>query len=205
MKTIRFLMTGLLLGSLSTLQAQDKVDNTTSMSPRFGVKGGVNFSTVTGENFDSPDYRTNFHIGALVELPIASMFSLQAEALYSGQGFKSDINGGIIGGDGKVEYQVDYINVPVLAKIYATKGLSFEVGPQFDFKVNETIDTENNDGNEIETSEAKSFQFGVAGGLTFQTQSGFFASGRYTYGLTDMLEDGDVHSSVFQVGVGYKF
>jgi hypothetical protein len=205
MKTFRFLMTGLIFLGAAAARAQDKVDNSSRMAMHFGVKGGVNFATVTGEDFDSPDYRTNFNVGALIELPVADMFSVQAEALYSGQGFKSDVNGGILGGDGKVEYQVDYINVPVLAKIYATKGLSFEVGPQFDFKVNEEIDTENNDGNTIETSEAKSFQFGVAGGLTFQTQSGFFADGRYTYGLTDMLEDGDVHSSVFQVGVGYKF
>ncbi len=198
-------MTCFLFLTALTVSAQDTNTTSTASSVRFGVKGGVNFATVTGDDFDSPDYRTNFNIGALVELPVADMFAVQLEALYSGQGFKSDVNGGVLGGDGKVEYQVDYINVPVLAKIYATKGLSFEVGPQMDFKVNEEIDTDENDGNTIETSEAKDFQLGIAGGLTFQTEAGFFASGRYTYGLTDMLEDGDVHSSVFQVGVGFKF
>ena len=53
----------------------------------FGVKGGVNFSTVTGDYFDSPDSRTGFNIGVLAEIPVADRFSIQPEVLYSAQGF----------------------------------------------------------------------------------------------------------------------
>ena len=188
-----------------TANAQE-ADNTTSRQPSLGVKGGVNFATVTGDDFDSPDSRTSFHVGLVGELPLADILSLQVEALYSGQGFKSDIDGGLIGGDGKVEYQLDYINVPVLAKIYATRGLSFEVGPQFSFKVNEEIDSDaNDDGGDLDLNEAKDFDFGIAGGLTFQTDMGLFATGRYIYGVTEIVEDTDVKNSVFQIGIGYKF
>ncbi|MNY55564.1 hypothetical protein D3C86_1915520 [compost metagenome] len=96
--------------------------------------------------------------------------------------------------------------MPVLAKIYATRGLSFEVGPQFSFKVNEEIDSDaNDDGGDLDLNEAKDFDFGIAGGLTFQTDMGLFATGRYIYGVTDIVEDADVKNSVFQIGIGYKF
>ena len=192
----------LLAGSVGYAQDPSNSD----MSPSFGVKGGVNFATVTGDDFDSPDSRTSFHAGVFAEFPLASIFSIQVEALYSGQGFKTDVNGGIFGGNGKVEYQLDYINVPVLAKIYLIEGLSIEAGPQFSFKVNEEIDADANaDGGDLDLNEAEDFDFGVAAGLTFQTKMGLFASGRYTLGVTDIIKDQDVKNSVFQLGLGYKF
>lgn len=206
MKSLKIFATAIVFASALTANAQNEADNKTDMSPSFGVKGGVNFATVTGDDFDSPDMRTSFHVGAVVEFPLADMFSLQAEGVYSSKGFKSDIDGGIIGGDGDIEYQLDYIDVPVLAKIYLTKGLSIEAGPQFSFLVNEEIDSDaTDDGGDFETDEAKDFDFGIAGGLTFQTDMGLFATGRYVYGMTDIIEDADVHNSVFQISLGYKF
>ncbi|QEE49682.1 PorT family protein [Flavobacterium alkalisoli] len=192
----------LFLGAVTTVNAQTN----DSFTPKFGIKGGVNFATVSGDDFDSPDSRTSFHVGALVEFPLTEMFSLQAEALYSGQGFETDVDGGIFGGDGKVEYQLDYINVPVLAKVYILDGLSIEAGPQFGFKVNEEIDAEANaDDGDLNVDEAEDFDFGVAAGITFETPMGLFATGRYTQGFTDIVNDRDVKNSVFQIGIGYKF
>ncbi|WP_129749511.1 porin family protein [Flavobacterium beibuense] len=202
-KLIKLFSVGFLfLGAVSTVNAQTN----DSFTPKFGIKGGVNFATVSGDDFDSPDSRTSFHVGALVEFPLTEMFSLQAEALYSGQGFETDVDGGIFGGDGKVEYQLDYINVPVLAKVYILDGLSIEAGPQFGFKVNEEIDAEANaDDGDLNVDEAEDFDFGVAAGLTFETPMGLFATGRYTQGFTDIVNNRDVKNSVFQIGIGYKF
>ena len=201
MKLFKLLSVGALLLAGAVMYAQ----NPKGMSPSFGVKGGVNFATITGDDFDSPDSRTSFHVGALAEFPMADIFSIQVEALYSGQGFKYDYEG-LLGENEEVEYQLDYINVPVLAKVYVLEGLSLEVGPQFSFKVNEEIDSDPTD-NEGDTNvnEAKDFEFGVAAGVTFQTQMGLFATGRYNMGLTDIVDDVDAKNSVFQIGVGYKF
>jgi hypothetical protein len=203
MKSIKFLIAAWFTGFALNAQTVDESSNTDSMAASFGVKGGVNFANVTGNDFESPDSRTSFHVGVVGELPISEMFSLQAEAMYSGQGFETNIPGE---DDQNIEYQLDYINVPVLAKIYLTDGLSIEAGPQFGFKVNEEIDSDpNNNPGDIEVDEAESFDFGLAGGLTFQTQMGLFASGRYTYGVSEIISDADVHNSVFQISLGYKF
>ena len=195
-----------LIGAVAVSNAQGNDSNTDSMSPSFGVKGGVNFATITGDDFESPDSRTSFHVGVLAEFPLADIFSIQAEALYSGQGFKTNIDGGLLGGDGDIEYQLDYINVPVLAKVYIIEGLSVEVGPQFSFKVNEEFDADpSDDPGDYDLDEAEDFEFGAAAGLTFQTDMGLFASGRYNIGLTDIIKDVDAKNSVFQIGIGYKF
>ncbi len=192
----------LMIGAITTANAQ----SSDALTPSFGIKGGVNFASITGDDFDSPDSRTSFHVGLLAEFPLTEMFSLQAEALYSGQGFESDLDGEIFGGEGKVEYQLDYINVPVLAKVYILDGLSIEAGPQFGFKVNEEIDANANaDDGDLNLDEAEDFDFGVAAGVTFETPMGLFATGRYTQGFTDIVNNRDVKNSVFQIGIGYKF
>lgn len=197
-----FSVSALMLGAVAASNAQE-ASNADSMSPSFGVKGGVNFATVTGNDVDSPDSRTSFHVGVVAEFPLADIFSIQAEALYSGQGFDFDFEGP--DGD-KVELQLDYINVPVLAKVYVTKGLSIEAGPQFSFLVNEEVDLNpNSDDGDFDMDEAETFEFGVAAGLTFQTDMGLFATGRYNVGLTEIYKDVDAKNSVFQLGIGYKF
>lgn len=210
MKSIKVFTVGaMLLSAIAISNAQstptttDESNNADSMAASFGVKGGVNFATVTGDDIDSPESRTSFHVGVVGELPISEMFSLQAEVLYSGQGFETDIEGE---DNSKVEYQLDYINVPVLAKIYVLKGLSIEAGPQFSFKVNEEVDSDpNNNPGDTNVDIAEDFDFSVAAGLTFQTEMGIFATGRYNMGITDIVEDLDVKNSVFQIGLGYKF
>ena len=203
MKLFKLLTVSALLLAGAVTYAQDPSNR--SMSPSFGVKGGVNFANITGDDFDDADGRTSFHVGVLAEFPLAEIFSLQVEALYSGQGWKSNVTiPGIV--DEEVEYQLDYINVPVLAKVYVFEGLSLEVGPQFSFKVNEEFDNDpTGDGGDYDLDEAESFEFGVAAGLTFQTKMGLFATGRYTQGMTDVVKDVDAKNQVWQLGIGYKF
>ena len=207
MKLIKKITAGTMMLVAVAASAQE-ADNTRSMSPSFGVKGGVNFANVNGDGVPDPDSRTSFHVGALAEFPLAEMFSVQVEALYSGQGYEYNYNLPVIG-SGTIERQLDYINVPVLAKVYLFKGFSLEAGPQFGFLVNEEFDTapEDNDGDRP-TDDAKDFEFGFAGGLTFQTEMGLFATARYNQGVTYIFkddQDNKASNSVFQIGVGFKF
>lgn len=203
MKLFKLLTVGAFLLAGAVTYAQDPSNR--SMSPSFGVKGGVNFANITGDDFNDADGRTSFHVGVLAEFPLAEIFSLQVEALYSGQGWKRNYDIPFIGEE-ELEYQLDYINVPVLAKVYVLEGLSIEVGPQFSFKVNEEFDNApEDDGGDYDLDEAESFEFGVAAGLTFQTKMGLFATGRYTQGMTDVVKDVDAKNQVWQIGIGYKF
>lgn len=205
MKSLKFLAAGIFLFSTSVLTAQ-KADNSLDRSPSFGVKGGVNFTHISGaDEFSDTKSRTSFHVGVVGELPLTDMFSLQAEALYSGQGYDATLDLGLLG-NRDYEMQLDYIQVPILAKVYLTRGLSVEAGPQFSFLINEEVDFRpEDDAGDIDMDDAKSFDFGIAAGLTFQTEMGLFATGRYSYGLTDIYDNVDARNTVFQIGIGYKF
>ena len=147
------------------------------------------------------DSRTGFHIGVVGEVPIVSnVFSIQPEVLYSQQGFESNYN--LLGTSYTTKHKIDYLNIPVLAKLYIIKQLSVEAGPQFGFKLNESHDTNNSS---IETNEVNKFDTALAIGASFNFDNGLFLTGRYTYSLNEVVKDTDAKNKVFQVGLGFKF
>tara|TARA_R110002111_G_scaffold57012_3_gene96824 strand:+ start:6394 stop:7032 length:639 start_codon:yes stop_codon:yes gene_type:complete len=189
-----------------------------SKAIQLGVKGGVNLSKLSGDDFDDVDSRTSFNVGLVAEIPISERISFQPELFYSGQGF--DIlerdQDNIFDTDQNFEYQLDYIQVPLLLKAYLIKGLSVEAGPQFGFKIHEEFDTQpNSDGGDFEIDEddsyVKDFDTSLALGTSYKFDSGFFLSARYTMGLISIFkddtffEDVDGKNEVWQFGAGFMF
>ncbi|WP_299779499.1 porin family protein [uncultured Formosa sp.] len=205
--------TGVLLFALTSVHAQSD-----SKAFQLGVKGGVNFSKLSGDDFDDVDSRTSFNAGLVAEVPISERFSFQPEVFYSGQGFDllERDQDNVFDTNENVEYQLDYIQVPLLLKAYLIKGLSVEAGPQFGFKIHEEFDTEpNSDGGDLEIdsddSYVKDFDTSLAFGTSYKFDNGFFLSARYTMGLTSIFEDNtlfenvDGKNDVWQFGLGYMF
>ena len=181
MKKIIFLFAALAGGLTAQAQGID-----------FGIKAGANFSNFSGDV--DTDGITSFHAGAVLELNIVPMFSVQAEGMFSSQGATYKDTAFEIAQD----INLDYISVPVLAKVYILpEVLSVQAGPQFSFLVNDAE----------EAFESKSFDLAAAGGVEVKIIAGLFAQARYTIGLnnvsdTDMI---DVKNNVFQLSVGYFF
>lgn len=195
MKTVHFLLAGTFLLAVSlTATAQET-------SSKIGIKGGLNYSTVTQGKFEEgPDPRTGFHLGLVGEIPLLPKFALQPELVYSRQGFEYD---NLVGD--RMQYKLDYLNVPVLAKIYLFKGLSIEAGPQFGFKISEKVDYKGENTEPAEEDNYNNFDTALAGGVSFNFPGGFFITGRYTQSLNEVIKDSDAKNKVFQAGVGFKF
>lgn len=174
----------------------------------FGIKGGVNFTNMTSDGFDDTNSRTGYNIGLLAEIPVSDAFSVQPEVLYSTQG--TDATRVVAGQSYEGEYQLDYVQVPLIAKFYLVDGLALEAGPSFNFLANEKYDYSGRLGFESETDMASSFEFGGALGASYKFNNGLFLSGRYTQGFTDAFDsdnwDGDaVKNNGIQVGLGFIF
>jgi hypothetical protein len=170
----------------------------------FGAKGGLNFSTFSGDgfsDFEDESARTAYHLGLVAEIPISDRFSLQPEVLYSAQGF--DIVRIENGND--LEHQLDYITVPVMAKLYVFNGLALEAGPQFGFVVEEAIDFGSTE-RELYDDNRNDFDLSLGLGASLKF-SKFFVYGRYNAGLTDIydVEGVEAKNSVIQAGVGLLF
>ncbi|KGO92877.1 porin family protein [Flavobacterium subsaxonicum] len=159
----------------------------------FGIKAGANFAKFNGD-IDS-DGITNFHAGAVVELNLVPMFSVQAEGLFNSVGGKAKYDAdGVIGV--AEDINLDYISVPVMAKFYLLPDrLSLMAGPQFSFLVSDAE----------EAFDTKTFDMAAAGGVELKIIAGLFAQARYTIGLTDVYDEIDSKNAVFQLSVGYFF
>lgn len=180
-----------------------------------GVKGGVNFASFSGDGYNAFDNsgRTSFNAGVVAELPVAMNFAIQPEIMYSGQGFKFKNTG-----SGDVSLDLDYINIPVLAKYYFLDGFYAVAGPQLGFNINSKIKNNADFGNvsgdsqrNLDDSNFKDLEFGINVGLGYKLPSGFFVDARYIIGLTDVYDNGnlpvnlDAKNAVFQASIGYMF
>lgn len=189
------------LGFTSAASAQEFV--------YFGAKGGVNFTNMSSDGFEDEKSRTGFHLGLLSEIPLSERFSLQPEVLYATQGLEASRS--FAGQTATGEYQLDYIQVPVLAKIYLVEGLSIEAGPSFNFLVEEEYDFDSTFGDaEFDTEAGSTFEFGGAIGASYKFNNGFFLSARYTQGFTDVFDsknwdDEAIKNNGIQAGVGFMF
>jgi hypothetical protein len=158
----------------------------------FGIKAGANFANFSGDV--DTDGITNFHAGAVLELNVVPTFSIQAEGLFSSQGATYKDTALDIAED----INLDYIAVPVMAKFYILPDrFSVMAGPQFSFLVNDAKDA----------FETKKFDLAAAGGVELKIFAGLFAQARYTVGLNNVNDTGDVDikNNVFQLSVGYFF
>lgn len=86
----------------------------------FGVKAGVNISNQTLD--DAAKYKAGFTGGVFVDYRTCNWFAVSADVLYSRQGSKIK--------DSDVKLRTDYLNIPVLANFYLTRGMALKAGVQ---------------------------------------------------------------------------
>ena len=189
-----FLFAGIAVFGLLCINAQS---NPTSDGIKFGAKAGVNFATLTGDTEDVKS-RTAFHFGVVVEIPVSDKFSVQPELLYSAQGAKDDLSDDVL--------KLDYLTIPIMAKLYVAEGFSLELGPQVGFLLSakEEFDGESEDIKDF----VKGTDFGVNFGLGYQLETGLNFGARYNLGLSDLndFESSDsIKNGVFQITIGYFF
>jgi hypothetical protein len=194
----KIILTVVMVFTLGFVNAQEKADMA------FGVKGGLNISTITNADVDGVNSKSlvGFHVGFFGEFMISNKFAIQPEVLYSAQGTELEFEG--ISGDLKL----DYITIPVMAKYYVADAFSLELGPQIGFLVSAKAKS----GGESEDvkDELKSTDVSLNFGLGYDITQNFMIGARYSLGLTrlqDELIPGEDESknSVFQISVGYKF
>ncbi len=197
------LIISLTILTITTAKSQEKI--------QFGVKGGINFTNITSNDLFNKEYKTGFHVGALVEIPFGNKFSLQPEILYSTQGVDGEapilydpFPGAPAPQPVLGEYKLDYIQIPVLVKIYLINNFSLEIGPSFNFLVNDELIY---NSSTINDDIGKSFEFSGIVGLSYKIKYGFFSNARYFHGFTNALDSNymEPKNYGFSIGIGYLF
>lgn len=124
--------------------AMAQVSGTTSSGLKYGVKAGVNFATIglSGDDVDD-DVKdalkslTSFHVGAFVDVPVGTSFSVQPGLMLSGKGYKEEWE------DGKNELNIMYLEIPVNA-VYKIGGIYLGAGPYAAFAISAKLKGEDN-------------------------------------------------------------
>jgi len=182
---------------------------TSAQTFQFGVKGGVNFATLSVEDGDSAfDSRIGAVIGGFVTWQAFSWLELQPEVLFTSKGAKveeSGISSNLI---------VDYLEVPILARYSRPLSDNWRVfvagGPTVAVRLRARTTTEFSGGTEeIDIDDdVEQMDFGVAVGGGVEVGR-WILDGRYTFGLSDVDADtsdaATFRNRVISVTAGFRF
>lgn len=169
----------------------------------FGIKGGVNFNMLRGGDKDkilNASGNTAFHAGFYAQFPVAKsdFFSIQPEALFNRQGFKSD----------SLDVKMDFIQVPFLFVFNVLDNVSVHLGPYASVLL--TLQEDDKEVGEAEKELMNSFAYGASLGAEARWSFARFGA-RYNLGLNDIYKDpktinqqviSDLKTGSFQVYVG---
>ena len=194
---------------------------TQANAQNFGFKGGYNYSSFNGDVAKDNTLKglSGFYVGALLELPLGDVLSLQPEVIYSRQGAvweQKDILG-----EFKKDLKLDYLNIPVMAKVNLGP-LFLQGGVQFGFLVGKPEVSYTRRAQRVTEKVDKdayaAFDFGVGAGLGVNLSQHFFVEARYTHSLTNALDpnnnslknahisdDNNFKNAVLSLGLGVKF
>ena len=162
-----------------------------------GAKAGANFGKIDGESFKD-GYNFGYVAGAYVDLGLSKTLGIQPELLFSQTNTTVDSGFGLVK---PKDLHLNYLNIPILLNIKASKLLTFQVGPQFSILMN-------NDKSLTENGQDAFKNGDFAAVLGAQLNFGLLnVYGRYNIGLSDI---GDIanedkwKSQAIQIGLGFR-
>lgn len=176
------------------------IANSKAQEVEFGVKGGLNISTL-GKSELGFVSRIAYHFGGTAEFITTPFFSIQTELMYSLQGAATDRSR-------QVYLNYHYLNIPLLAKAYFYEDASFEIGIQYGFLL-KAVD-KNEFYTEDRSDEVNNSDFAAVFGLTYKLNEKFTFGFRYNLGITntakqDIIYEKRFTNRVIQISLGYVF
>lgn len=166
--------------TIASTKAQD------SNPVRFGIKGGVNFSTFYAKDVDNTKMRTGFNAGLFAKLPLSNYIAVQPELYYITKGAEVTYNGTFV--DGTAGFRLNYIELPIMFVGNITKNFNVQAGPYAAFLINGKVKNESNVNlfnfeDNLNTDDYNTFEAGAAIGAGIDINAVSFGV-RYNLGLT---------------------
>ncbi len=172
-------------------------------------KIGLNIATMPAGDAKS---RKAFAAGVEAEYFVHQNLSLSVGAIYSQQGFRDSKEIGITdmaAPDADCNFILDYINIPIMANIYASNGLAVKAGIQPGFRIRSKFKL-TADGTTINADNfTRNFDLAIPLGVSYEFNNLQFDI-RYNIGITNATRDiytesGNAKNRVVQISLGYKF
>ncbi len=163
-----------------------------SKATQFGVKAGINFAELFGDDaIPESDRKVGYSFGTYMNFKLTKSLKLQPELILSLQGEKSENKG---------RYNISYLNVPVMLK-WTEKRFYTELGPQLGIM---TINTSKAVPQENLLEDFETFDLSINAGLGYEVFEDWTLGFRYCQGITNIVDGLDLKNSVIYMGVAYR-
>lgn len=172
--------------------------STMAQGPAFGVKAGLNYSTLAVNEADDENARLGFHGGVFARTAPEAPIGLQVELLYSTKGTQTSYSAlwGLI--DQEVDFNLNYLELPVLASFRVAEILDLQVGGYAGYLLSAKTSTSGDLGSgteELDRDNFTSMDYGLAAGAGVNIGENLQVGLRYTHGLANVA-DSDVSDLV---------
>lgn len=184
-----------------------------AQGPLFGVKGGLNYSTLAVDQADDETSRTGYNFGVFGRTNTEETFGLQVELLYSTKGSTSNYSTlfGLV--EQEVDLNLNYIELPVLVSFRVAEIVDFQLGVYAGYLVSANAKSSGDLGSgsdELDRDNFKSMDFGIGGGVAFNAGSNIQLGVRYLHGMSTVADSDaaefvldDAKNRVAQLYIGF--
>lgn len=157
---------------------------------KLGFKGGINFTNVGTTTGVTNKSLTGVHFGLFAKQPITNSFAVQPELYFTTKGGELTYQNVVV--DGTAKFNLNYIEVPVLAVFKIFPGFNFQVGPYASYLVSSKVKNVNevsfNFEDNIQSGDFNKFDTGVMAGFGIDVKSVEIGV-RYNFGLLKVGKD----------------
>lgn len=185
--------------------------NSNAQERRAGIKGGLNVTNLYIDDVDDENARYGVHLGIYGQVLSTDAFAIQPELLYSGKGTRAEYTGII---DQDAQFNLHYIDLPVLAVFKLGKAAEIHLGPYVGYLISTDVTYDGdivNGTDDLDRDNFKSFDYGLSGGIGLNFGA-LQIGARYNYGLAEIADSnaaksilGDSKNSNAQLFVAFNF
>ncbi len=195
------LLTVLLLTCVAGYSQQQQTSDESALTPKLGIKGGVNLSNLYTNNVKDENAKVGFNAGLFAKIPIVTGVSIQPELLYTTKGAQLTYDN-ILQGSGKYRFNLNYIETPLLMVFNVTKNVNINGGAYAAYLTSAKIKDVDNNGDvngvrDLNAENFNRFDWGLVGGIGFDIEN-LTIGARYNYGLREIGKSGSLSGDLTQ-------
>ena len=166
---------------------------------KFGVKGGVNFSNLSKDNAEDNKMLTGVNLGLFAKLPITNSIAIQPEIYFTTKGSKLTYNNVFV--DGTANFDLNYIEVPILLVLNVTDNFNVHIGPYASYLVSSKVKNVSdisfyNFESNINSDDFNKFDTGIAAGVGIDMRA-LSIGLRYNFGLIKVGKERDYNGTTY--------
>ncbi len=159
-----------------------------------GFKGGLNASTLYVDDVENTKIRPGFNAGVFVNTPASDHVGLQLEFLFSTAGNRTEYDN--ILGTGQIDFNLNYLQVPLLATVTVGKILDLHLGVHGAYLIGANTSSDGDFGSgysELNRGHFNEFDYGLTGGVGINIEA-LQIGARYNHGLKDVARSAEARS-----------